>query len=62
MEEGEYFAIETFGSTGRGLAFAHVRTCISFAIPCMIELCDRENARTMRKQLMSQKYLFGESH
>jgi len=23
MEEGEYFAIETFGSTGRGLAFAH---------------------------------------
>ena len=26
MEEGEYFAIETFGSTGRGRALENVRT------------------------------------
>lgn len=31
MEEGEYFAIETFGSTGRGLAFGSVRGFISIA-------------------------------
>jgi hypothetical protein len=29
MEEGGYFAIETFGSTGRGLAFGFVRGHIS---------------------------------
>ena len=40
MEEGEYFAIETFGSTGRGLAFARVRGCISSAMLCAIERCD----------------------
>lgn len=60
MEEGEYFAIETFGSTGRGLAFAHVRACVSFFILRAIELYDRENARTMQKPSMPRMYLFGE--
>ena len=27
MEEGEYFAIETFGSTGRGRVVENVREC-----------------------------------
>jgi hypothetical protein len=63
MEEGEYFAIETFGSTGRGLAFGCVRGCISFAKLCVIEpTCDRESVRTMQKQLMLRTSLFGESH
>ena len=62
MEEGEYFAIETFGSTGRGLAFACVRGCVSFAMLCVIEPCDRENARTMQKRLMPRTSLSGEPH
>lgn len=28
MEEGEYFAIETFGSTGRGWVVDNVRVCL----------------------------------
>lgn len=30
MEEGDYFAIETFGSTGRGRVVENVRTANSF--------------------------------
>ena len=35
MEEGEYFAIETFGSTGRGRAVEGVS---SFPLPSMITI------------------------
>lgn len=62
MEEGEYFAIETFGSTGRGLAFAHVRAYIPFTVPRATEPYNRENVRTMQKRLMPQAYPFGESY
>ena len=62
MEEGEYFAIETFGSTGRGRAFAYVRRRILSATLCAIELCDRENARTMQRWLMACTHLFGKPH
>lgn len=37
MEEGEYFAIETFGSTGRGRAFAYVCGCVWFIVLRAIE-------------------------
>lgn len=62
MEEGEYFAIETFGSTGRGRAFARVCGCIQFVMLRVVNRVNRENARTMRKQLTLQAYLFGEFH
>ena len=51
MEEGEYYAIETFGSTGRGRTVESVRTWgykgmwLNFG-------CYRANVRTMQKCLM----------
>lgn len=62
MEEGEYFAIETFGSTGRGLAFACVRGRIPLAVLRAIEMSNRENVRTMQRRSMPRTHPFGESH
>lgn len=51
MEEGEYFAIETFGSTGRGRVVENVRSGhLCFAgVDCSL---DRENVRTTPRSTM----------
>lgn len=38
MEEGEYFAIETFGSTGRGRVVESVSADLATFDPCLIQI------------------------
>ncbi len=61
MEEGEYFAIETFGSTGRGRIVESVRDNCFLDPPDETEqpLLYRENVPTMRVAWMLQMYHYG---
>lgn len=60
MEEGEYFAIETFGSTGRGRIVDEVRDVFDGKIrQCNYATC-RENAPIMLVEWMHPMCLFGE--
>lgn len=52
MEEGEYYAIETFGSTGRGRVIEEVQS--SDIISRNISNFIRANVHTMQKYLMHQ--------
>jgi len=61
MEEGEYFAIETFGSTGRGRIVESVRDFFPSDPPDETEQqTNRENVPTTRVAWMLQMYNYGE--
>lgn len=51
MEEGEYFAIETFGSTGRGIVVESVRSQRQQSEPYLI-LFHRETVRITLRESM----------
>lgn len=44
MEEGEVFAIETFGSTGKGFLLDDVGTQLFFFIPSILDPCSDSSA------------------
>ena len=48
MEEGEYFAIETFGSTGRGRVVESVRLVVDAILRAKTNVICRAMFRTMR--------------
>jgi methionyl aminopeptidase len=52
MEEGEYYAIETFGSTGRGKVVEEVRVDGLVSLMQDIHVHHRVTARTMQKSMM----------
>lgn len=58
MEEGEYFAIETFGSTGRGRIVESVCRGLSFR-DRWVTVIFRESARITQKLLTHLMYHFG---
>ena len=53
MEEGEYFAIETFGSTGRGHVVDYVSHIINLGMSGLIRM-DRAIVHTMHGHEMFQ--------
>lgn len=60
MEEGEYFAIETFGSTGRGRIVESVRDFSSLIRQMKLSNDYRENVLTMPVAWMRQMHNYGE--
>ena len=60
MEEGEYFAIETFGSTGRGRIVEQVSAVVQSRHPPFLKVDDsRESAHIMRECTMLHTSLCG---
>ena len=53
MEEGEVFAIETFGSTGKG--YVHEDVCVSTLVSDILLTTFRWNARITLRCQMHQK-------
>jgi len=60
MEEGEYFAIETFGSTGRGYAVESVSRRSCRRDDWLNSQYYRETAHIMRKFIMRRESRYGE--
>lgn len=59
MEEGDYFAIETFGSTGRGRVVESVSSSYFKVFALVLTELRRGKFPTMRRFTMHQKYLSG---
>jgi methionine aminopeptidase len=56
MEEGEYFAIETFGSTGRGRVVENVRQVMDRFMGNLLTNIGRGMFRTMPRDMMPHRH------